>query len=252
MAILCAVASFTLAGMPLEHGLLGQRLVELGAEEANLAERVSSMDADVVGLERKLNEVVASERSNEQTRQVRSAAETNGRLFHLAYDVRGADASTWAALLRWDWEHIIEGRLGATNSAAWVRERGRPVVALRGLGAPDAPGTVAETMDLVDWLKDRGCYVVAIVPSGWRTGAGLRPNFLSAFARVDAVQVTNSESLREDVELATQLGLAVQVTMNERAPLISDELESAPDLQRSTSGAFLEPADRNRFAVEAR
>lgn len=251
MVLLSAVASFTLAGMPLEHGLLGQRVVELGGEEANLTERVSSMNADVVGLERKLNEVVDSERSNERTRQVRSAAETNDRLFHLAYDVRGADASTWAALLRWDWEHVVEGRLGATNSAAWVRESGRPVVALRGLGAVDGPGTVAETMDLVDWLKDRGCYVVAIVPAGWRTGAGLRPNFLSAFARVDAVQVTNSESLREDVELATQLGLAVQVISSETARLINDELGPASDLAGSTSGAFLEPADRDRSVVEA-
>lgn len=249
MVLLCAVAT-TLAGMPLEHGLLGQRVVELGVEELNLAERVSSVNAEVVELERRLNEVASSERSNVQARQVRSAAETNGRRFHVAYDVRGAGSSSWAALLRWDWEHVIEGRLGATASAAWARERGRPVVALRGLGAVDGPGTVAETMDLVDWLKDRGCFVVATVPAGWRTGAGLRPNFLSAFARVDAVQVANSGALREDVELATQLGLAVQVLSNEAA-LISDELEAEPSVQRSTSGAFLEPADRNRVVLEA-
>lgn len=258
MVLLTASLSLVLAGLPMErvdaHGFLGKLTVGLAADDASpIDARLAWLEErglDGVGFERRLSEV-ESLKTLEQARQVRVAAEAHGRVFHVVYDVRGAEQARWAALLRWDWEHVVDGQLRATSSEAWVREDGRPVVALRGLGAVDGPGTVAETMDLIDWLKDRGCYVVAIVPAGWRTGQGTRPNFLSAFARVDAVQVEAGagDTVHADAELATQLGLALQlaVPMDAPVPATDDAVAPRPELRLTVASAFLDPADRARF-----
>lgn len=222
--VVTATATLLLAQTPLEaHGFLGNLTVGLRAGDASTIDarlhEAGQRGADGVGLERRVVEVGnagARALEDERMQALRLAAEAQRRSFHVAWDVRGAEAERWAALVRWDWEHVIDGQLHATSSSAYLREQGRAVVVLRGLGALDGPGTVAETMDLIDWLKDRGCYVVATVPAGWRQGA-TRPNFLSAFARVDAVQIEvgarplAEDVLRDDLSLAVQLGLGFQL-----------------------------------------
>ena len=182
---------------------------------------------DGVGLERLLTDTAdprALARRNELTRHVRAAAEAHGRVFYVAYDLSGAPEAGWAEQLQRDWTAVLQGQLHLTDSPAYVREGGRPVVVLRGLGVPGGPGTVAETMDVIDWFKAQGCYVVGGVPAGWRTGEGTRPNFLSAYARLDAVQpwavgAFSDEAgaqdfvervVRPDQAFAAQLGVAYQ------------------------------------------
>ena len=235
MGSLSITVALVLASLPQEldpvtvgaHGVLTtleastttgwQLAAEVEQQVSTLAER----GLDGVLLERRLADpsFSASTRRDELTHQVRRSAETHARLFHVAWDVRGLADADWATRVKEDL-----GALRVFESPAYVRENGRPVVLLRGLGASDAPGTVAETMDLIDWLKDRGFSVVATVPSGWATGEGTRPNFLSAFARVDAVQVeagTIDDAVRADLAFATQLGLAYQ--------LVLDAPTNAPD-----------------------
>jgi hypothetical protein len=220
--VVTATVTLLLAGTPAQ-GFLGNLTVGLRTGDASSIDarlrEAGARGAAGVGLERHvgdLGDTPERERENELVRSLRAAAESQDRSFHVAWDVRGAEAGRWAALVRWDWEHVIDGQLRLTASGAYLREQGRPVVVLRGLGALDGPGTVAETMDLIDWLKDRGCYVVASVPAGWRQGA-TRPNFLSAFARVDAVQLeagagpVAEDVLRDELALAVQLGLGFQL-----------------------------------------
>lgn len=194
---------------------------QLAAEVEQQVITLSERGLDGVLLERHLADpsFSANTRRDELTRQVRLSAEAHARRFHVAWDVRGLSDADWTMRVKEDL-----ASLRVFESPAYVREAGRPVVLLRGLGASDAPGTVAETMDLIDWLKDRGFSVVAAVPSGWATGEGTRPNFLSAFARVDAVQVdagTIDDAVRADLAFATQLGLAYQ--------LVLDAPTNAPD-----------------------
>ena len=228
MGSLSITVALVLASLPQEldpvtvgaHGVLStleassttgwQLAAEVEQQVSTLAER----GLDGVLLERRLADpsFSASTRRDELTRQVRLSSETHARRFHVAWDVRGLADADWAARVKEDLSS-----LRVFESPAYVREAGRPVVLLRGLGASDAPGTVAETMDLIDWLKDRGFSVVAAVPSGWATGEGTRPNFLSAFARVDAVQVeagTIDDAVRADLAFATQLGLAYQLVLD--------------------------------------
>ena len=103
------------------------------------------------------------------------------------------------------------------------------MVVLRGLGFPDRPGTVAETMDVIDWFKAQGCYVVGGVPAGWRTGADTKPNFLSAFLRLDAIQpwsegaavTVSAGAASADRAYAAELGIAYQ----QLAPIPAVEAE---------------------------
>lgn len=212
---------------------------QLAAEVEQQVSTLAERGLDGVLLERRLADpsFSASARRDELTRQVRRSAETHARLFHVAWDVRGLSDADWAARVKEDLAsvHVFE-------SPAYVRESGRPVVLLRGLGASDAPGTVAETMDLIDWLKDRGFCVVAAVPSGWATGEGTRPNFLSAFARVDAVQVdagTIDDAVRADLSFATQLGLAYQLVLDAPAPSDAPDAPSTASAERFWSQAVV-------------
>lgn len=256
--LLTATTTLLLTGTPAARGFLGNFTVGLRASEPSAL--VSQLDSlghrvDGVGLERVVNDVgdgATRERANDVLRALRTDSEGQGRSFHVAWDVRGAEVERWAALVRWDWANVIDGQLRLTASGSYLREEGRPVVVLRGLGAVDAPGTVAETMDLIDWLKDRGCYVVARVPAGWRQGA-TRPHFLSAFARVDAVQVEATSGplaedvLREDSALAVQLGLGLQLaldaaSLDEDSALRQDGSHAEPGLS-GASAPFEQPAE---------
>lgn len=138
--------------------------------------------------------------------QARATAERDGTTFFIQYDTLGAAQDTWAEQLEQDWREVMH----VTQSPAYAREHGRPVVVLDGFGFADRPGTVAQAMDVVDWLKAQGCLVVGRVPRGWRTGEGTSPNFLAAFLRLDAVLVsgaTNAEALA-DAAWATERGVA--------------------------------------------
>lgn len=142
----------------------------------------------------------------DELERARAAAERDGSTFFVAYDPAGAPAASWAEQLRRTWRDDAK----ALQSPAWARENGRAVVVLEGLGEPDRPGTVAEAMDLVDWLKAEGCYVVGRVPRGWRTGVGTSPNFLAVFLRLDAVAPADqaqAEAL-DDAAWARERGVA--------------------------------------------
>ncbi len=158
---------------------------------------------DGVGLHRLVSETV------DGTQPVRTAAEAHGRVFFIQYELASATETGWDAQLRHDWDEVLH----VTDSSAYARQDGRPVVLLQGLGFADGAGTVAQAMDVIDWFKARGCFVVGGVPTGWRTGAGLKPNFLAALVRLDALQPVAVGTVAEaeaDQAFAAQLGIAYQ------------------------------------------
>ena len=101
--------------------------------------------------------------------KVRTAAETYGRKFYIMYDVTG-----WTNMqseIKTDWT----GKMSAhTASAAYARQNGKPVVCIWGFGFNDAnhPWDAATCLDVVNWFKGQGCYVIGGVPREWRTGTG--------------------------------------------------------------------------------
>jgi hypothetical protein len=101
--------------------------------------------------------------------RVRTAAETNGRKFYIMYDVTG-----WTNMqseIKTDWTTKMSAHAA---SSAYARQQGRPVVGIWGFGFNDNnhPWDAAACLDVVNWFKSQGCYVMGGVPREWRTGTG--------------------------------------------------------------------------------
>jgi hypothetical protein len=113
------------------------------------------------------------------TRKVRAAAERTGRKFYIMYDVTG-----WANMqseLKTDWTTKMSAH---TASSAYARQNGKPVVCVWGFGFNDdgRPFTPAQCLDVVDWFKAQGCYVIGGVPTYWREGRNdSRTGFLDVY-----------------------------------------------------------------------
>ncbi|MFG2779279.1 discoidin domain-containing protein [Streptomyces prunicolor] len=101
--------------------------------------------------------------------KVRSAAESYGRKFYIMYDV-----SNWTNMqseIKTDWTNKMSAH---TASSAYAKQNGKPVVCMWGFGFddPNHPFTADACLDVVNWFKNQGCYVIGGVPREWRTGTG--------------------------------------------------------------------------------
>ncbi|MGW0834679.1 discoidin domain-containing protein [Streptomyces prunicolor] len=101
--------------------------------------------------------------------KVRSAAESYGRKFYIMYDV-----SNWTNMqseIKTDWTNKMSAH---TASSAYAKQNGKPVVCIWGFGFddPNHPFTADACLDVVNWFKNQGCYVIGGVPREWRTGTG--------------------------------------------------------------------------------
>lgn len=101
--------------------------------------------------------------------KVRSAAEGTGRKFYIMYDVSG-----WTNMqpeIKTDWTNKMKAH---TASSAYARQNGKPVVCVWGFGFNDGnhPFSAAACLDVINWFKGQGCYVIGGVPREWRTGDG--------------------------------------------------------------------------------
>jgi chitodextrinase len=103
------------------------------------------------------------------TARVRTSAETYGRKFYVMYDVTG-----WTSMqseIKNDWTTKMSAY---TASVAYARQNGKPVVGIWGFGFNDNnhPWDPATCLDVINWFKSQGCYVMGGVPREWRTGVG--------------------------------------------------------------------------------
>ena len=117
--------------------------------------------------------------------KVRSAAESHGVKFYLMYDV-----SNWTNMqseIKTDWTNKMAAH---TASSAYARQNGKPVVCIWGFGFNDGnhPFSADACLDVVNWFKAQGCYVIGGVPREWRTGgAGTRTGFTDVYHGFDMI-----------------------------------------------------------------
>ncbi|MBI5486413.1 MAG: hypothetical protein HY905_03685 [Deltaproteobacteria bacterium] len=110
-------------------------------------------------------------------RHVMAAAAAHGRAFGVMYDVSGMPTDPpMIEQLTNDWMHLVND-LGVTASPRYVREGGRPVLGLWGLGFSDRPGSHDDDINIILHLQTvvDPAYRVTIVggvPEGWRTSTG--------------------------------------------------------------------------------
>ncbi|MFE2067253.1 discoidin domain-containing protein [Streptomyces sp. NPDC059467] len=111
--------------------------------------------------------------------KVRGAAESYGRKFYIMYDV--SDWTNMQSEIKTDWTTRMSAH---TASSAYARQNGKPVVCIWGFGFNDNdhPFTADACLDVVNWFKGQGCYVIGGVPREWRTGTGgSRPGYLGVY-----------------------------------------------------------------------
>ncbi|AVT36036.1 discoidin domain-containing protein [Plantactinospora sp. BB1] len=111
--------------------------------------------------------------------KVRAAAERFGRKYYIMYDV--TSWTNFQTEIKTDWSTKMSAH---TSSPAYARQNGRPVVCVWGFGFndPGRPFPPAPCLDVVNWFKAQGCYVIGGVPTYWREGINdSRPGFLDVY-----------------------------------------------------------------------
>ncbi|NAS27342.1 hypothetical protein GT755_37445 [Herbidospora sp. NEAU-GS84] len=101
------------------------------------------------------------------TVKVRQAAEAYGRKFYIMYDV--TNWTNFQSEIKTDWTTKMSAY---TSSSAYARQNGKPVVCIWGFGFndPGRPFPPAPCLEVINWFKAQGCYVIGGVPTYWRQG----------------------------------------------------------------------------------
>ena len=110
---------------------------------------------------------------NVVTENVREGANRTGRTWAMMYDLSGMREGDVERIVMEDWRLLVD-RMQIRNDPAYQHHRGRPVVAVWGIGFNDGRRySLDECEALVRFLKDDPKYgnntVMVGVPTGWRT-----------------------------------------------------------------------------------
>jgi hypothetical protein len=106
-------------------------------------------------------------------RNVRAAAEANGRVFAVMYDISGHPGDTVVDAVKRDWVHLVD-TLRLTESPRYLHHGGRPLLAIWGFGFRDRSPTPEQAAELIAFFRrhpDPRYRVTLLggVPAGWRT-----------------------------------------------------------------------------------
>lgn len=118
--------------------------------------------------------------------RVREAAEKEGRVFAIMYDVTGVAPDRIQRVIERDWSHLVREK-GILDSPSYLREKGKVVVALWGFGFADSrhhPQTVKNVANYIRSNTPGGAYLIAGVPAHWRTSnsdADPNPDFVNVW-----------------------------------------------------------------------
>lgn len=103
--------------------------------------------------------------------RVREAAEAEGRVFAIMYDVSGVHPDKIQRVLEQDWMHLVRDKC-ILDSPNYLREKGRPVIALWGFGFNGRNHSPAIVRSITNFFRSStpgGAYLMAGVPGHWRT-----------------------------------------------------------------------------------
>ena len=98
----------------------------------------------------------------------RKGANAEGRKWVVMYDLSGLRTENFDTVSR-DWLRLKEEKRWSADDAAYLRYKGKPLVALWGLGFNDRPASLPEWETLVRFFKSEGCAVMVGVPCYFRT-----------------------------------------------------------------------------------
>ncbi|KAK7019734.1 hypothetical protein VNI00_017974 [Paramarasmius palmivorus] len=141
--------------------------------------------------------------------RVREAAEREGRVFAIMYDVSGVPADRIAKVIEMDWIHLLREKT-ILDSPNYLREKGKPVVALWGFGFNERHHTPDVVKSITNFIRQNtpgGAYIMAGTPTHWRTAtedADRNPEFLDVWLNeFDAISPWMVGRLRNNVDVDT-------------------------------------------------
>jgi hypothetical protein len=105
---------------------------------------------------------------NQVAANVRSGAESYGRVFAIMYDISGQPTNTLVSTLTNDW-NFLTTTMQLTQSPFYLRHKGKPVVAVWGFGFSGRPDTPDMGQQVINFFKAAGCTVMGGLPTYWRT-----------------------------------------------------------------------------------
>lgn len=173
------------------------------------------------------SDLVYKQNHDSESVRIKRAAEKYGRIFYVMYDISALDASQFDSL-KTDWANKQAGVLHLTSSPQYATQNGKPVVAIWGFGFTDRVGTPSQCLNVINWFKGQGCYVVGGVPAYWRTGnndskAGfdsvyksfdmLSPWTVGRFADTSGADYYAQNILVPDLQYCQQYGIDYQPVM---------------------------------------
>jgi hypothetical protein len=100
-------------------------------------------------------------------RQMDVAAEKHGRVYAMMWDISGASGDSWDTDIKNDFKSYVKNY---TTSKQYLKENGRPVVCIFGIGLSSEHASASSSLSMIRWLQGEGLYVIGSGPYYWRTG----------------------------------------------------------------------------------
>ncbi|TWV96265.1 T9SS type A sorting domain-containing protein [Chitinophaga pinensis] len=199
---------------------------------------------------------------------IKNACEANGRLFYVMYcmpDQNNGEVNSIDLVegIKRDWVYQMEQIYELTKSGAYATVNGKPVVELWGLGYSTILVDRLQALELAQFFKDRGCYVIAGVPRDWRLrNGGSRTDFEDVYKAYNMISpwtvgVYNdttgadnfrTESLIPDKQYCDQNGMGFYPVIFPGSAW-SQHVHGYPNDTRRLGGKFLWKQARNIKSV---
>lgn len=115
--------------------------------------------------------------------KVKNAAEKHHIKFYIMYDVSG-----WTNMqpeIKKDWTEKMKTYI---SSPAYAKQNDKPVICIWGFGFNDNnhPFSVEQCLDVIDFFKEQGCYVIGGVPTHWRNqNSDSKAGFIDVYKSFD-------------------------------------------------------------------
>ncbi len=138
------------------------------------------------------------------TELVRKYAEKYCRTFYIMYDISGSSVENITKQIKNDWTTVMDKQLKVIHSKQYARYKDKPVIGLWGFGfnTPAHPFSQKQALNLINWFRKKGFYVVGGVPYNWRLERlDSRKNWLNVYKQYDMLLPWSVGRYREKKEL---------------------------------------------------
>lgn len=139
---------------------------------------------------------------------VRAAANREGRIWAIEYDVSGCPDARLLRTLQADWKWCVD-TFGLLKDPNYAREGGKPVVFIWGLPFPDRNLSAPTANAVVDFFRNDpnygGNYVIGGIPNNWRK---MEPAWQEHIKKYQCVLPWMSSTYAADLADFSKLGLA--------------------------------------------